>query len=347
MDIYIYNLVFLSAIATLFATIKNKNINTKMFFVVIACLQLIIIQGLRAQTVGTDVAGYINIYNKLQFGNFADIFDQRMEVGFCFLVKIISLFEVDDQIYLSILSAFIIIPVGYTIYKYSRHPFLSFYLYITFGFYTASFCAIRQHIAYGIIFLTLGSIRKRKLWKFVFLAFLAITMHKSAIIFLPAYFLSKIRVNKISIGLIPIIFMTVFTFRAEIVEYAINSLFTSYEIVESSSYMWMLLGIILFIFGLLVYKQVTINKDNHIYYTFMVTALLLMSLATITDNAMRMVDYYYIFLILYIPAIVDGFNNKSVKNIIIFLILGCSVIVYYILLSTQTGYGIVPYEFFW
>lgn len=348
MSIYIYNLVFISVLALLFELVKTRirTIDTNKIFVIIICIHLIIIQSLRAHTVGTDIPGYIRLYNTMSVSEWTDIFNNRMEFGFCFLVKLITLTKVNIQVYLTILSILIITPVGFTIYRYSAKPYISFYVYITFGFYSASFCTIRQHIAYGIILLTLNSIKERKLFKFFILVILASTIHKSAIIFLPAYFISKIKMNKKNIGLAGFIFAIVFVFRRQIATLAIDYYFDQYEIVVSSSYNWMMLCLMLLIFGMVLYKKVTFYNDNHIYYIFILMSFLLMIIATVTTNAMRVVDYYYIFLILYIPAIFDSLSKKWILVIIGYVFLIFSTLIY-LMLFQNSGYNIVPYNFFW
>lgn len=349
MDIYIYNLVFIAILAALLDLIKNnvKHINIKKVFVTIICFQLIIIQGLRATSVGTDVDGYVNLLNIMKSSSFSSVFDQRMEFGFVTLVKIISLLQFNTQTYLFILSACIILPLGYTIYKYSDRPFISFYVYITLGFYSASFCTIRQHIAYGTIFLAIGSIKQRKLWKFILIVLFASTIHSSALIFLPSYFLARMKLNKFTVILSAGVIGTVFVFRFMIAEYFINNFYTYYEIVVSSSGTWMIIGVVLLVIGLLTYKKVTFGNDNHIYYNFIITALTIMLLSSVTSNAMRVADFYYIFMILYVPALFKWIPDKRLYLLALYLLLVCLAIIYLILLSRPSGYGIVPYKFFW
>lgn len=349
MSIYIYNLMSISILAVLLELSKEKLscVTRKRVFIIVSCFQLIMIQGLRATYVGTDVNGYINVYNIMRYSNFSDVFNQRMEFGFVSLVKLLTLFNISIQAYLFVLSLFIILPLGYTIYKYSERPFLSFFIYITFGFYSASFCTIRQNIAYGIILLTLGSIKQRKLWKFIIIVLIAWTIHKSALIFLPAYLIVKMKINKTSIILIICAFVVIFMFRYQIADYAINNYFTYYEIVVSNSHSWMLIGIVLLVIGLLRYKYVTLNSDNHIYYVLIAIALSIMIMATVTTNAMRVADYYYIFLILYVPAVFGNIRDKRLLTIVLYILIVCSTIIYILLLSRDSGYGIVPYKFFW
>jgi hypothetical protein len=55
---------------------------------------------------------------------------------------------------------------------------------------------LRQAIAASILLISVDAINKKKLIRFLFLVFIAFTFHRSAMIFLPLYFLSKIKFNK-------------------------------------------------------------------------------------------------------------------------------------------------------
>ncbi|MBH0230751.1 EpsG family protein [Halobacillus yeomjeoni] len=350
MYIYIYNIIFVSLLALLIEANKHT-LDFKVrkrIFIFITSFHLILIEGLRAPTVGTDVEGYIYVYKNISIGSFSNVFDYRMEFGFVSLLKTLSLFHINIQTLLFLLSIFIILPVGYTIYRYSERPFLSFYSYITFGFYTAAFCTIRQHIAYGLVLLTLGSIKERKLLKFLLIVLLASIIHRSALVFLPAYFIGNINLTKKKFILVFFsLFIIIFSLRIPITEFAIENYFIHFEIVMTNSYSWLAIGVLLLITGLFRYKQVTYNNDNYIYYNFTATALLLMIMASVTSNALRIVDFYYIFLILFIPSIFNKIQDKKLLVIVIYTLLSILGVMYIILLSKDSGYGITPYKFFW
>ena len=101
-------------------------------------------------------------------------------------------------------------------------PFLSLALYICFGFYSFIFSGLRQAIALAITYISYDFIKKRQLWKFTLTILVASTFHKSAIFFLPAYFIAQL---KVTIPILLVIFnlnLVCYVFRRQIVTMVIN-----------------------------------------------------------------------------------------------------------------------------
>lgn len=354
MVIYLFNIVSILFYAFLYSVTSSKysiaasKYKIKKFFIIMLSIQLILILALRNYSVGVDVSSYFNFFNRTPYFNFQQFMDHRFELGYKLLNKAISIITMNEQIFLTVMAIICILPVGRFVYRHSRMPFLSLGLYIAFNFYAFTFSGLRQGIAYGIILISYDFIVKRKLTKFVICVLLASLFHTSALIFLPAYFLAYIKINKKSLTLFIIISTLIFLFRKQIFEIVILNFYPNYEMVESNAINWMMLGVIIIILGLIFYKRVVaVSPQGNTLYVFMIMAVFLMMFATVGTNAMRMVDYYYIFMILFIPEVLNAIKEKSL------LVLGGYVIVIsvfvlhlWFLLYSDT-YQIVPYNFFW
>ena len=70
-----------------------------------------------------------------------------------------------------------------------------------------------------IVFISYDYIRQRKLLKFLIAVVLAGLFHKSALIFLPAYFLYKIKISKIKLIRFIIVDIVLFIFRRQIMQF--------------------------------------------------------------------------------------------------------------------------------
>ena len=199
MSIYIINMLMIGVYSLFYKLLSNKSKNNqriKKLFISIAILQLFIILALRKSTVGVDISGYIRQFYYISYSTFNDILLLRHEIGYKLLVKFISFITNNEQIFLAIIGGLSIMPIGRFIYKYSKMPFLSFALYISFNFYAFIFSGLRQAIAISIICISYDYIREQKLFKFLVTVILAALFHKSAIFFIPAYAISKIKLNK-------------------------------------------------------------------------------------------------------------------------------------------------------
>jgi hypothetical protein len=365
MKIYIINLVLIIFLAILFSfTRKFNSKRGKKTFILIVTIQLILMQGLRAYTVGTDTYQYLNFYNLVKITDWGIILDHRFEIGYKIFSILCSVIRLSDQAFLFANSAMMYIPLAIFIYKYSNSPFLSYYLYICLGFFGASFCTLRQSIAYSIILFSLTFIKERKLVSFLIIVFIASSFHFSALFFLPAYFLSKIRLDTKKFIMIILLSIVSLPVIEEISYFIISKLLPEYDVIINTSYNWFAMNMMIFLFLFKYYKQVTkedidiklykektvaIEQINNTsaFYVLTLVGILIMLFATTFTNAMRIVNYYYIFIIVLIPTVIKNIKNHKYRVMIYMGFLVCISIIYMYFLSTPSDYQYVPYMFFW
>jgi len=368
MAIYILNIIGISFLALLLYLMKQHNTHIgKKIFVLITTNQLITILGLRAAGVGADTHNYLHFYNLVKELDWQIILEDRFEIGYKLINKFFALLGFGDQLFLFGISALIIIPVAIFIYKNSHNIYLSFYFYITFGFYAASFNTLRQCIAYGFVLLSFNFIKEKKPIPFLITVFLASTFHISALFFLPAYFLARIKLTKVTISILGILTLILFTFRFQIMNLVVSSIFENYSIVQTGAYEWLTFTLIIFIGAMLFYPTNKSETHNNclqdttgalksvntevttirMYYILTLIGIIIMLFATTASNVMRIANYYYIFIILLIPAVLTRTKNKYVKAIITIVLFIGMGIVYIYFLNTPSDHRYVPYEFFW
>lgn len=169
---------------------KNK------LFVSIIFVILIIFSGLRYY-IGTDYPMYMSIFNyiKNDIYNFEVI---RMEKGYYYLVKIISLIGGTQQLVFLICA----IITNYTIYKVicrdSVAPLLSTMIYFLVGaYYSASFNLVRQVLAISFFLFSISELKRNNNKKFIIFICLGSLFHKSCLILLPIIFFPYLKINRI------------------------------------------------------------------------------------------------------------------------------------------------------
>ena len=147
------------------------------------------IQAFRGLSVGTDLVNYIPFF----ISSDSLVYDsESVEIGyFYFNVWINKYISVDPSVFLAIVSAVFLIPVGVIFKKYSKIPALSFIILASFVIYIFSFSALRQTIAIGITTLSYIYVEKKKVVPFVAMVLFATLFHASAIIFVLVYRNSK------------------------------------------------------------------------------------------------------------------------------------------------------------
>lgn len=347
MAIYIGNLAliwFYSIIYNLISHTSSNKKRLKYIFISIATLQLILLLSLRHSTIGIDVPGYVSFFKR---SILSSTIDHRFELGYKALNNIIGILTNNEQIFLTIVAILSIAPVGRFIYKYSKMPFLSFTIYIAFNYYAFTFSGLRQAISYAIIFISYDYIKDRKLMKFLICVVCASLFHKSALIFLPAYFIYRIKINKIVVVSIIALDLVIFIFRKPIFSFILNYFYQGFSIVESSSYTWMTFCVLIVFLGSFVYKNVIkISTDNSGLYMFLLTGVSLMIFSSVGNNVMRIADYYYIFVIIFIPEALTAVKDKKLALVVGYLVI-IGLIIIYLWFLKGSPYGIVPYRFFW
>lgn len=350
MAIYVLNMLTMGiySISYNFLSQKINSVQLKKFFVSLATIQLILLLSLRDYTIGVDVPGYIY---KFQFffpnASFKQLFDNSFELGFIILNKIIGNFTDNIQVFLSIISIISIVPVGRFIYKYSKMPFLSFALYICFDYYSFTFSGLRQGIAYGIILFSYDFIKQKKMAKFILIILFAGLFHKSALVFLPAFFVKELILNKKSMFIIITVDLVLFVFRRELFRIMINVFYDKYELIESASYTWLTLCTAILVFGLFFYRKVlSISPNSGTIYILLIIGISFMLFSTVGNNVMRIANYYYMFVVIFIPEVINAIKDKR-KVVIMMYILLIFIFILYLLLLRRDGYSIVPYKFYW
>lgn len=387
MEIYIINLVLISILAILLYLIEAHNTKRgKLIFLSFSTIQLILLNGLRSEIVGADTTSYLIFFNNLKNQDMQTVLSGRLEMGFSFFSKLLVEIGFNERMFLFAVSAAILIPVAIFIYKNSYNVYLSYYFYITFGFYGATFNTLRQNIAYGIILLSFTYIKERKFLKFLIVIVIASSFHISAWLFLPAYFLSKIKLTIPIVGLIGIVSLIMLVFKNKIMSIIIVYFYSSYSVVQTGSYSWFIFNLFLFLLAMLFYPKKNIqtltksqelikekdmkimgksnfyelnnnkflendsnnkNTELRMYYMITLIGILFMMFTSVAENVMRVANYYYLFIILLLPAVISRVKNKYIRLLITLLLVFGIAIVYIYLLSKPNDQNDVPYQFLW
>jgi len=176
---------------------KSKKISMGLFFSFV----LLFLSGIRWET-GTDWSLYFGFFDQNDsFRDFItnDANNQGIEFGYGILNFIIKNLFNDYNVGLFII-AFLIIGIKFRwIYKYSMFPMVA--LFISFTTYLGDVFFVRQTLAIAITLIGFDFIIKKKKYMFLLMVALAGTIHTSAIIFFPAYWIYHMNIsNKKLIG---------------------------------------------------------------------------------------------------------------------------------------------------
>lgn len=316
-------------------------------------LQIYMILALKNISVGTDTVPYLTGFKDLRYLEWGTIFDlavknplYNFERGFIFVSKAISTFTDDFKLYNALMGLLMMLPLYRFIKKHSDMPFLSVLLFITFGFMNFYLSGMRQAIAISIVLFSYDYIVDRKIWKFFITIAVASLFHTSSVIFIPAYFLVNFTFTPvIAIGYV-ISLGLIYALRFSIIGIITKFYYGNVTITDTGAYTLMLIVIVTFIAGLFFYKKaITISQNNKIIYNLIAIAATLMIFNTTSNIALRAANYYYIFMLLFIPVVLKAIDKPTIRYIATAIVV-LFTLTYYLRSGVYYLQGF-PYSFYW
>ena len=332
----------------------------KVAFVVIICLLMSLISGLRHSSIGNDTESYHRTFTIASTYREGVFNKSRMEPGYSFLNYVFTGFSTDFNVFLFLISLVTNIAISLLILKKSKSPTLSFILFILLMFFFDEMNILRQFLAISIVFYGIDYVERRKFWKYLLVVILASTIHISAFVTFFFYFLYGGRLSGIKKIIIYVIAIMIFAFLGELLSTLINT-FGVYDDYSPTiddngfkvgSIINFLISLIIYVYYRLVSKKHdeahTLNKD---YCFFMNIALLdmLFSFCAIKINMFyRLVNYTSVFSVIALPnftSLIENPKRRMLANTIIIAIAVCyfSTITYF----RPNQNKVIPYKFFW
>lgn len=127
-----------------------------------------------------------------------------VEPGYTLLNILISFFTENRYIFILIITFLIYTTLFISLKRYAKNYPLAIILFLGLWFFF-SFTYLRQVLGATTIWLSIRYIEKRKFWKFFLIFLIACSIHKSAVIFFPLYFIPRRKFRTKNI----VIFMTI------------------------------------------------------------------------------------------------------------------------------------------
>jgi len=360
MNVIIINLILLIFFSFL---IPRKNKILKHIYLGVITFQFIFFYGLRHVSVGTDTYTYLRIFNNIVNG----VGNDEIEVGYSILLKIISIFTNNFTIVLIIHGALIYIGLSVFLKRYSSNYFLAFLFWILLGFFPASMNLMRQYIAMTITLFTFHYAYNKQFGKYIISCLLAISIHSTAIVTLPLYFIVNFNLKRKHFAFISVIYMFFLVFRNSIANFltlfyygSSSEVFESYETTSGIG------GLTIFIIGLVILGyfllkpfESTTQKFYKVIFNILIIAAFIQTMSSYSYLFTRLGMYYFMFATIYIPVLFSKgkslFKNPKVSWLLKKVILIFIVVLYTfsVVRGTEESYdttqyhSTIPYHFYW
>lgn len=313
-------------------------------YIIFFTCALLAISALRAENIGIDTPSYLWVFMRGDYlGASLGSFSTETEVGFMLVQKICSITGIGFRGLIVICSIMAIIPVGIYILKNSENPFVSFYLYVCLDYYFFSMTGMRQSFAIGLCLIALSFIKKNKIIPFVIVVLIASSIHKTAIIFLPVYLLSKVKISRKHALLVVGAGSVFFVFKPYI-----RNILRSFARIDYSSmdtggtgYYLLMVAILLVYFFLIDVEEE--NYSMNLSANMVIVATLLFPILQYNPTVLRLHYYYSIALIILIPNTLLRIRDGKIKFVISSVFF--TVVLYYFVFYTMKNMGVLPYSF--
>lgn len=178
--------------------------------------------------VGNDYAKYVEFMHLVNCDAYVPT-----EIGFNLLVKLIYGLSGYEN-FLLVFAFYSFVTVLFfllAMYEQSDEFGLTFFLFMTLGYYFQTFSTVRYYLALALALYSMKFVLRRQWGRFVILILLGATFHKSLLVVIPLYFLASLRWKKWQLG-IAAVFCTTFLFLQDFYLKLVVFLYPTYEDTE-------------------------------------------------------------------------------------------------------------------
>ena len=243
------------------------------------------------------------------FGNWANI---GLRISF----RIAGWLGISYDICIFVIAAFVAFTLGLLVYRYSVSIYWSYLMYIGMGFYMFTYSGLKQSIAMGFLCLSMIALIEEKPVMFYFWTMCAITFHAPSAVFLPAYLITKKEFDAVYIWIIVVSLIVFFLFRNRIVSVLSDAYYEEEATLGSSKIIGGRALMILLIMGLGCWIRPVTAIDT-VYkklFSIMLISFMLQCFSVYGNVFTRLTDYYFQFVVLYIPFILERAEHQLLMN---------------------------------
>lgn len=178
--------------------------------------------------VGNDYAKYVEFMHLVNCNAYVPT-----EIGFNLLVKLIySLSGFENFLLVFAFYSFVtVLFFLLAMYEQSDEFGLTFFLFMTLGYYFQTFSTVRYYLALALALYSMKFVLRRQWGRFVILVALGATFHKSLLVVIPLYFLASLPWKKWQLA-IAAVFCTTFLFMQDFYLKLVVFLYPTYEDTE-------------------------------------------------------------------------------------------------------------------
>lgn len=303
--------------------------------------------------VGNDYAKYVEFFHLIRV-NLESPTVVPTEPGFNLLFIIIYYLSGRYENYLLMFAVLAFLTILFFIkgmYKQSDWFGMTFFLFMTMGFYFKSFSMVRYYLALALAFMSISYVLKKQWIRFLLLVALGATFHKSMLVVIPLYFLAQWNWKKYQMAIGALICASFFVFREKYLELFLK-VYPTYEGTEylngGTSYVAIGICLAVLVLSLFLYKK-AIKDDRRMKFYFLcnIGGLLLYVCCSFLPSVSRAAYYLTVTQIVFIPSLLKKIENKKIRRLAIFGVIVAFTAYFVLFLIKEApadGLRILPYQ---
>lgn len=332
MSVYILIILFFAWFYARLYTISDSKLfrNREDYYCWILYAILIFISAFRGETVGADTPGYMYDYLSLSEYSFKGVLSKYVDYeGFYISAWVCNKLGMPLQLWLGLVSATYIIPVGLLIRRFSKDKLFGILCFLTMGAFSFSLAGLKQTVAMGFLILGFLCITDKRIVLGIIFSIWAYFCHKTSLVFLllyPFYFLRKAKASRIL--LVVICVMVLFFARSlltGLLTYMDDERYMSYleseRVYSSTTFIFYLtLLLISFIFqGRQVYSE---DRSTMLFLTNVsILCVVVQTLSFISASAFRISLFFLPFFGIYISNALHGNSRNIVRYLVMAMVI--------------------------
>lgn len=310
-------------------------------------VQLFVLSAFKSNSVGADIPTYFEAFYYISTMHWSNLDFFNWEYGYVFLNKFVSFLVNDFRFFILVISLIVVITLCRYVYINSQIQWLSFYLFVCMGFFNFSLSGYRQSIAMAITLYSIKYVRERRFFSFLFCVFIASLFHQAALVLIIIYPISKIKINFKYLLTVSMVSICVYIFGSRITNFLLSIYHRKQIVVQGEGQGMFIMLLIITISGLIFLDHAKkSDRDITLYCHMMILAVVLQILSFHLSIFVRVVSYFSIHMIVFIPNIIAGLPSKQLR--FIGIMLTCILAVgFYIYSLMGNSSGTMPYQFMW
>ena len=367
---------WLVALILLFGLLMHGDRKGNIKFIVVAAILMFCVLGLRdAYSIGNDSSSsYLHQFQRMENTEWSDLggpFDWIQELeeqsgredknsGLSYLMKLIyDLTDGDYQVFVTLISFFVILANAHLIRKYSPDPLQSILYFFGLLYFSFHFNALKQSAAMIFVIYSFDAIMDRKLLRFLILIALASIFHYPALVFLPAYWIGNMRLGRSYLILLALILVLVYLYRNNIVEWMNDAYYgedSDHTVATNTRFLMnkVIVMLVIIVVALIVRPP---HPSDRVYCSLLAligVATVLQTFAGYGNIFERLADYYFQFSFVFIPMVFETVETtrqylhprmlQLVRNYGPYLF--CAFAIWRFLSNTSSDANMNPYQFY-